>query len=275
MLKVKLVFRNGIHQGKHIVLRKEKFVIGSSEKADLHLDSNRVSRHHCMIWCRENSVTVEDLGSLNGVRLNGNVIESHRRHPLYHGDIVDVEEWRFRMSVRHRASNEPIESGRPAMQTLRPPAESTDAKSNKPTAAEPNESMMLNDASGQISEVDLWLKELDELLDDASGSNHKIKPAGSEQRQAGPIDTKEVLGSPNEGLLDPVLTTDRSEKKDGTSREVSESNVGDQVLSQETAKAKDDENQDKTSSKLPSHLRPTGPVDSVDAAEQALKRLFG
>ena len=36
-----------------------------------------------------------------------------------------------------------------------------------------------------------------------------------------------------------------------------------------------DENKVKTPGKLPSHLRPAGPVDSVEAADQALKRLFG
>ncbi|HBV65242.1 MAG TPA: hypothetical protein DEF45_19715 [Rhodopirellula sp.] len=280
MLRVKLVFRNGIHEGKHIVLRKEKFVIGRAAEADLLLNSKRVSRHHCLIWCRENSVTIQDLGSRNGVRLNGNVIEPHQSYQVYHDDIVDVEEWRFRMSVRDKASKVPQKRGKASKQTLLPTAEATDATSNKSTAAEPNEPMILNAVSDQMGDVDLWMKELDQLAEGVPGVREKIKSSVSDQRLADPMDTKEEPGSSDETLLDPVVTADGSGKADGTSGEVREAGPGETVETRETDTTEDDDegvdgNQDKTPSKLPSHLRPKGPVDSVDAADQALKRLFG
>ena len=277
MLRVKLVFRNGIHEGKHIVLRKDKFVIGRGAEVDFLLNSKRVSRHHCLIWCRENSVTIEDLGSRNGVRLNGNVIEPHQSYRVYHDDIVDVEEWRFRMSVRDKASKVPQKRENASKQMLLPTAEATDATSNKSTAAEPNEPMMLNAVSDQMGEVDLWMNELDQL---AEGVREKIKSSVSDQRLADPMDTKEEPGSTDETLLDPVVTADGSGKADGTSGEVREAGPGETVETRETDRTEDDDegvdgNQDKTPNKLPSHLRPTGSVDSVDAARQALKRLFG
>ncbi|MAI74532.1 MAG: hypothetical protein CMM01_27050 [Rhodopirellula sp.] len=272
MLRIKLVFRNGIHEGKHVVLSKEKFVIGRSTKADLLLNSNRVSRHHCLIWCRENSVAVEDLGSRNGVRLNGKVMEPHQPYRVAHGDNIDVAQWRFTMSIRDKASNASLEYRSPAIQALRPTAESTDAA--------PNESIMLSDVSGRMSEVDLWLNELEQLAVDAPPLHQKIKSPVSEQRRAESMDTKEEVGSTSETLLDPVMIPDASEKTNGASGEVSKSGEGAAVAMRETQSIEDDneesdENKVKTPGKLPSHLRPAGPVDSVEAADQALKRLFG
>ncbi len=104
MLRIKLVFRNGIHAGKHIVLHKAQFLIGRGEQADLRLNSNRISRHHCVICSLEDVVAIEDPDSRNPVRLNDILIELHQSYGLYHGDMIQVDEWVFKMSIRDEVS---------------------------------------------------------------------------------------------------------------------------------------------------------------------------
>ena len=61
---------------------------GRSRGTTVHVDSDRVSRTHARIERRGREITVEDLGSRNGSRLNGQLIEGTTR--LSSGDEVGV-----------------------------------------------------------------------------------------------------------------------------------------------------------------------------------------
>lgn len=54
-----------------------------------------VSRFHAMILTLENRVTIKDLNSLNGTRLNGRVMEQSKEYLLEHGDKVTFGELTF------------------------------------------------------------------------------------------------------------------------------------------------------------------------------------
>ena len=290
MLRIKLVFRNGIHAGKHIVLHKAQFLIGRGEQADLRLNSNRISRHHCVICSREDVVPVEDPGSRNGVRLNDILIEPHQSYGLFHGDMIQVDEWLFKMSIRDEVSKKPLERRIPSSQIVRPTVSTSNKSvglSGTSPAAEPNDSFMPKDVSALMGELDLLLNEVGQFANDPAGSRDKMKSSQAEQRSADPMDTKMDLGSTHDTIIDPVAIADTSEKTGETSVEVRQAIAGEPAEMRETESTADDKEEgvgnqdktynrlDKTHKRLPGHLRPKGPVDSVDAAHQALKRLFG
>lgn len=57
-----------------IELSEGKFVIGRASSCQLSLDDPLVSRHHAQLTVEGELVTVEDLGSRNGVKVNGALI---------------------------------------------------------------------------------------------------------------------------------------------------------------------------------------------------------
>lgn len=59
-----------------IELSEGKFVIGRAASCQLSLDDPLVSRHHAQLTVEGDLVTVEDLGSRNGVKVNGELIGS-------------------------------------------------------------------------------------------------------------------------------------------------------------------------------------------------------
>lgn len=58
-----------------IELSEGKFVIGRAASCQLSLDDPLVSRHHAQLTVEGEKVTVEDLGSRNGVKVNGDQIQ--------------------------------------------------------------------------------------------------------------------------------------------------------------------------------------------------------
>ncbi len=69
-------------------LTEGRFLIGRSTDCQLSLDDPLVSRLHAALTVNENGVLLEDLGSRNGVRLNGRRIE--RVEKLAHGDRLTI-----------------------------------------------------------------------------------------------------------------------------------------------------------------------------------------
>ena len=59
-----------------IELSEGKFVIGRAASCQLSLDDPLVSRHHAQLTVENEQVTVEDLGSRNGVKVNGELINA-------------------------------------------------------------------------------------------------------------------------------------------------------------------------------------------------------
>src|SRR5205085_10974380 len=57
--------------GEEIPLDRPSLVLGRSSECDVVLKGPEVSRRHCRIECEREQVTVEDLGSAQGTRVNG------------------------------------------------------------------------------------------------------------------------------------------------------------------------------------------------------------
>ena len=86
-----LVVVNGRKSGQVIPVVGRRFVIGRSEDCHIRLYSETVSRYHCAIIAEEGEdVIVYDLGSKNGVHVNGHRIPPDYEHPLKEGDLLKV-----------------------------------------------------------------------------------------------------------------------------------------------------------------------------------------
>lgn len=80
--------------GPDIVLDRAMVVVGRHPACDARLDSLRVSRHHCCMMQESGEVLVRDLGSTNGIRINGQRVEMGRLKP---GDELSIAHIRYRL----------------------------------------------------------------------------------------------------------------------------------------------------------------------------------
>jgi pSer/pThr/pTyr-binding forkhead associated (FHA) protein len=78
-----------LNSGKSIKLDKPVVLIGRNPDCDVVLTKSRkVSRAHCVVACVNNHILVRDLGSTNGVWINGQRVERESRLRL--GDELSV-----------------------------------------------------------------------------------------------------------------------------------------------------------------------------------------
>ena len=98
-----------LDEGPDIVLNRAMVVVGRHPACDARLDSLRVSRHHCCMMQESGEVVVRDLGSTNGIRINGQRVEMGRLKP---GDELSIAHIRYR-----------LDNGQGHDQTLADPAE--------------------------------------------------------------------------------------------------------------------------------------------------------
>jgi pSer/pThr/pTyr-binding forkhead associated (FHA) protein len=83
-----------LDEGPDIALDRDMVVVGRHPNCDTRLDSLRVSRHHCCMTQESGEVVVRDLGSTNGIRINGQRVEMGR---LRAGDELSIAHIRYRL----------------------------------------------------------------------------------------------------------------------------------------------------------------------------------
>jgi predicted component of type VI protein secretion system len=84
-----------LSEGPSIWLDKPILLIGRHPECDIQIDSRKISRRHCCIAQVSDYLIVRDLGSTNGVRINGVRIVEGRIAP---GDEVTIGGNRYRVS---------------------------------------------------------------------------------------------------------------------------------------------------------------------------------
>jgi pSer/pThr/pTyr-binding forkhead associated (FHA) protein len=67
-----------LDEGSDISLDRTMVVVGRHPLCDVRLDSLRISRHHCCMTQVKDELDVRDLGSTNGIRINGERVERGR-----------------------------------------------------------------------------------------------------------------------------------------------------------------------------------------------------
>src|SRR3954470_10879257 len=83
-----------LDEGPDILMDRAMVVVGRHPQCDARLDSLRVSRHHCCMTTDHGDVLVRDLGSTNGIRINGQRVECGR---LRAGDELSIAHIRYRL----------------------------------------------------------------------------------------------------------------------------------------------------------------------------------
>ncbi len=83
-----------LDEGPDIPIDREMLIVGRHPQCDARLDSIRVSRRHCCMTQDHGEVVVRDLGSTNGIRINGQRVEKGR---LRAGDELSIAHIRFRL----------------------------------------------------------------------------------------------------------------------------------------------------------------------------------
>ncbi len=74
-------------------IRGKAVTVGRTEENEIQIDHRSISRNHCKILLKNNRYIIEDLGSANGLHING---EEYDRVELRKGDIVELGHVRVR-----------------------------------------------------------------------------------------------------------------------------------------------------------------------------------
>jgi FHA domain len=83
-----------LDEGPDIIVDRAMIVVGRHPACDTRLSSPRVSRHHCCLILADCELWVKDLGSTNGIRINGMPVEAGR---LKDGDELAIAHLRYRL----------------------------------------------------------------------------------------------------------------------------------------------------------------------------------
>jgi serine/threonine-protein kinase len=86
--------------GKEIRLYSGTVTIGRSSECDIKLKASDVSKRHCQLRIDPSQVLVEDLGSANGIAVNGQPV---RRSPLKDGDVLEIAGHAFEVRLAKKA----------------------------------------------------------------------------------------------------------------------------------------------------------------------------
>jgi pSer/pThr/pTyr-binding forkhead associated (FHA) protein len=76
--------------GRTELLGSRGAVLGRSRDCDIVVEDVNVSRRHAEVRPSGGSWTVRDLGSTNGVKVNGRRLEPTRAQSLKPGDVVEI-----------------------------------------------------------------------------------------------------------------------------------------------------------------------------------------
>ncbi len=83
-----------------------QFLIGRAATCQLSLDDPLVSRNHAALSVTEEGAIVEDLGSRNGVKVNGQKVNGERR--LMNGDTISIGSQDLRFAVRREVPSDTL-----------------------------------------------------------------------------------------------------------------------------------------------------------------------
>ncbi len=83
-----------------------QFLIGRAATCQLSLDDPLVSRNHAALSVTEDGAIVEDLGSRNGVKVNGQKVSGERR--LVNGDTITIGSQDLKFTIRREVQSDTL-----------------------------------------------------------------------------------------------------------------------------------------------------------------------
>lgn len=81
-------------EGPDILLDKPILLLGRHPECDIQIDSRKISRRHCCIAQVADYLVIRDLGSTNGIRINGVRLQEGKLHP---NDEVTIGNSRYKV----------------------------------------------------------------------------------------------------------------------------------------------------------------------------------
>jgi len=102
---VRLVVISGKDAGVNFRVGRERHILGRGPGVDLTLDDQAMSRQHAAIEYDGQAFRIRDLGSTNGIAVNGRVVQVSE---LSGGDRIEIGSYVFRYVVEERETEPAI-----------------------------------------------------------------------------------------------------------------------------------------------------------------------
>jgi len=88
---VKLIIEDDEGRKTVVPFIRQEITIGRQEGNTIRLTERNVSRHHARLFRQNGAILVEDLGSYNGIRINGERIEG--KTAVHDGDLIQIGDY--------------------------------------------------------------------------------------------------------------------------------------------------------------------------------------
>src|SRR2546430_4865140 len=109
---MKLIIEDDEGRKTVVPLVRDEITIGRQDGNTIRLTERNVSRRHARLLKEDGRVLIEDLGSYNGVRVNGEKISRPTR--IKEGDLVEIGDYDLGIQGKFEASTPtPATGGRP------------------------------------------------------------------------------------------------------------------------------------------------------------------
>lgn len=115
---------------KRLDLQRAEVVLGKHPECDVVLADVKVSRRHAHIVCRDGALFITDLGSTNGTKVNGKLLEGEA--PLRTGDVIEIAAFHIQVEEGPVAV-----SPKPARRAPAEPKTAAAKPAEKPAEAKP------------------------------------------------------------------------------------------------------------------------------------------
>ncbi|MFN7733998.1 MAG: FHA domain-containing protein [Pirellula sp.] len=104
-MQVSLKVLTGNHEGKEILIKDEKFLIGRGDDCQLRPKSESISRRHCALVQKDGRLLLVDLKSRNGTFINEKQLSPDKAKILKSGDRIRVGQLEFEISIEVGLAN--------------------------------------------------------------------------------------------------------------------------------------------------------------------------
>ena len=93
-----------------IPLQRPVLLVGRHPECDVRIESPKISRRHCCLGLAYDRILIRDLGSRNGVRLNGRLVQEARLEP---NDVLAIGPFLFRLESEETPDSTPVVRAKP------------------------------------------------------------------------------------------------------------------------------------------------------------------
>jgi len=122
---MKLIIEDDEGRKTVVVLAQDETTIGRDDGNAVKLPDRNVSRRHARLKRANGALLIEDLGSYNGVRINGERIAEPT--PVKEGDLIEIGDYDLGVEGRFEFAVPPVRATMPPSASARtiPPASAT------------------------------------------------------------------------------------------------------------------------------------------------------